>query len=87
MHLNAVQAINSFANIIESVQSRVPVAQLLNINAFDVSRILENEPDFLKVKLARCLQKEKKRKEKPRRQRKISLHRLRKRKHIGSEEP
>ncbi|KAF5837802.1 CobW/HypB/UreG, nucleotide-binding domain-containing protein [Dunaliella salina] len=46
--IQRIKAINSFANIIEAVMSRVPVAELLNINAFDINRILENEPDFLK---------------------------------------
>jgi len=47
------QGINAFADIIESFQSRVQPEKLLDINAFDVQRILENEPDFLKV--SHCL--------------------------------
>lgn len=51
----ALQAINAFADIIESVQSKVDPRTILNINAFDVKRILENEPDFLKVCKSSCM--------------------------------
>lgn len=42
-----IKVINSSASIIRCQNSEVPPAQLLNLNAFNIDRILAKEPDFL----------------------------------------
>merc|ERR1712087_483700 len=42
-----IRELNPQAKLIRSEQSRVPWKQLLGVGAFDVSRVLEFEPDFL----------------------------------------
>ena len=44
-----VRAVNGHAPLLEAVRSAVPVAEVLGVRAFDPRRILEAEPDFLKV--------------------------------------
>jgi hypothetical protein len=48
-HLVAIglQAINKPAEIIECTYGRVPIDQLLGIQAFSLDRVLAQEPDFL----------------------------------------
>eukprot|EP00882_Tetradesmus_deserticola_P012086 GHRQ01012803.1.p1 GENE.GHRQ01012803.1~~GHRQ01012803.1.p1 ORF type:complete len:226 (+),score=107.14 GHRQ01012803.1:32-709(+) len=45
-----VKAINKFAEIIECTYGRVPLDQLLGIQAFSLDRVLAQEPDFLEDK-------------------------------------
>lgn len=42
-----LQAINKFAEVIECSYGRVPLQQLLGIQAFSLDRVLAVEPDFL----------------------------------------
>jgi G3E family GTPase len=42
-----LQAINKPADIIECTYGRVPIEQLLGIQAFSLDRVLAQEPDFL----------------------------------------
>lgn len=42
-----LQSINGAAEIIETVQARADLDQVLGIRAFSLDRILEEEPDFL----------------------------------------
>lgn len=44
------QSINGAAEIIETVQARADLDQVLGIRAFSLDRILEEEPDFLDVR-------------------------------------
>jgi len=44
---NKLKDINKFAPIIRSTQSKVSVDQVLNIGAFDLSKTLEMDPEFL----------------------------------------
>merc|ERR1712178_382502 len=44
-----LKEINKFAPIIRSTKSIVSVDQILNIGAFDLNRVTEMEPDFLKT--------------------------------------
>lgn len=44
-----VRAVNGHAPLLESVRAAVPIADVLGLRAFDPRRILEAEPDFLKV--------------------------------------
>ncbi len=43
----AIRAINPYAVIHRATRGDVPPAQLLGLHAFDLSRVLENTPDFL----------------------------------------
>jgi G3E family GTPase len=42
-----IKAINRYAVIHHATRGDVPINQLLGLNAFDLSRVLENVPDFL----------------------------------------
>jgi len=44
-----IRAINKFAKIFPATRSDVPVTDILDIGAFDLSRILDFDPDFLEV--------------------------------------
>jgi G3E family GTPase len=44
-----ISAINRFARIHRTTKSDVPVTDILDIGAFDLSRILDFDPDFLEV--------------------------------------
>lgn len=43
------QAINASAEVIETTQCRVDLDRVLGIQAFNLDRVLEEEPDFLEV--------------------------------------
>lgn len=45
------QGINSSAEVVETVNSVADLDRLLGIHAFSLDRILEEEPDFLDVRL------------------------------------
>ncbi|KAI8467064.1 MAG: CobW/HypB/UreG, nucleotide-binding domain-containing protein [Monoraphidium minutum] len=45
-----IKGINAFAEILDAKHSKVPLDQLLGIQAFSLDRILANEPDFLEDK-------------------------------------
>mgnify|MGYP000151938294 CR=1 FL=1 len=45
------QAINASAEIIETKHASVDLHKVININAFSLDRVLEEEPDFLDVRL------------------------------------
>ena len=42
-----IQGINKNVDIVECIQSKVDVAQLLGINAFSLDKLLADDPDFL----------------------------------------
>jgi G3E family GTPase len=42
-----LRAINKFAPIVRTSQSKIDVANVLNIGSFDLERTLENDPEFL----------------------------------------
>jgi len=44
-----IRAINPYAKLHKTTRSNVPIDEVLNRNAFDLQRILEIEPDFLKT--------------------------------------
>ncbi len=41
------QAINAFAPIYRTQQSKIELDKILNLHAFDLKRVLDVEPDFL----------------------------------------
>jgi G3E family GTPase len=41
------QAINAFAPIFRTVQSKVDLDQVLGLQAFDLNRVLDVDPEFL----------------------------------------
>jgi G3E family GTPase len=45
--IKCLQAINKPAEVIECTYGRVPLDQLLGIQAFSLDRVLAQEPDFL----------------------------------------
>jgi len=45
--IEKIQGINSFAEIIETQQSKVDLKKILNIHAFSLDRVLQVEEDFL----------------------------------------
>jgi len=45
----ALKGINAFADIVRTHQSRIDPSKLLNIKAFDINRVLEMDPEFLKT--------------------------------------
>ncbi|GLC45608.1 hypothetical protein PLESTB_001785100 [Pleodorina starrii] len=45
--IKRIKAINRTADVIETVQSNVPLERILDIKAFSLERILEDEPTFL----------------------------------------
>ena len=45
--MEKLRSINKFAEIIETQQSAVPLERVLGVKAFDLSRVLQIEEDFL----------------------------------------
>ncbi|GAQ88818.1 hypothetical protein KFL_004610130 [Klebsormidium nitens] len=46
---NSIRAINKFCDIVECQNSRVPLKEIMNLKAFDLARVMDMDPDFLKV--------------------------------------
>ena len=45
----AIRGINRYAKIIRTTRANVPLDQILGLGSFDLNKILEREPDFLKA--------------------------------------
>jgi G3E family GTPase len=46
---SAIRGINRFAKIIRTTKAAAPLDQILGLGSFDLNKILEREPDFLKT--------------------------------------
>lgn len=52
----AAQSINKVADIIETQQSKVELSKVLGIKAFDLEKMLEQDPEFLDMEQVRLFQ-------------------------------